>query len=86
MKVIVVGCGKVGKTIADELVKEGHDIVLVDQNASLVEEVTDSIDALGIVGNGASLNILKEAGVETADILIAVTNADVIYMLCCLFA
>lgn len=86
MKVIVVGCGKVGKTIADELVKEGHDIVLVDQNASLVEEVTDSIDALGIVGNGASLNILKEAGVETADILIAVTNADEINMLCCLFA
>ena len=86
MRVIVVGCGKVGKTIANELVKEGHDIVLVDNNEELVEEVTDSIDALGIIGNGASLNTLKEAGVETADILIAVTNADEINMLCCLFA
>ena len=86
MKVVIVGCGKVGKTIAEELVKENHDIILIDENAELVEDVSNSLDIIGVVGNGASLNILKEAGIETADVLIAVTSADEINMLCCLFA
>lgn len=86
MKIIVVGCGKVGKTIATELANENHDIVLVDNNANIVEEVSNSIDVLGVVGHGASLNTLKDAGVEDADVLIAVTNADEVNMLCCLFA
>ena len=86
MKVVIVGCGKVGKTIAEELVKENHDIILIDENAELVEDVSNSLDVIGVIGNGASLNILKEAGIETADVLIAVTSADEINMLCCLFA
>ena len=81
MKVVIVGCGKVGKTIAEELVKENHDIILIDENAELVEDVSNSLDIIGVVGNGASLNILKEAGIETADVLIAVTSADEINML-----
>ena len=86
MKIVIVGCGKVGKTIANELIKEHHDIILVDKNAELVENVSNSIDVIGVIGNGASLNILKEAGIETADVLIALTGADEINMLCCLFA
>ena len=86
MKIIVVGGGKVGKTIAKELTKEEHDIVLIDDNADIVENFTNSTDVLGVVGNGVSLNILKEAGVETADVLIAVTSEDEVNMLCCLFA
>ena len=58
MKVVIVGCGKVGKTIAEELVKENHDIILIDENAELVEDVSNSLDIIGVVGNGASLNIL----------------------------
>lgn len=86
MKIIIVGCGKVGRNIAEELVKEKHNIVLIDSDADLVEEVSNSIDVLGVVGNGVSMSVLKEAGIEDADILLAVTNADEINLLCCLFA
>ena len=86
MKIIIVGCGKVGKNIAEELVKEKHDIVLIDNNGTLVEEVSNSIDVLGVVGDGASLNTLKDAGIDDADLLLAVTSSDEKNMLCCLFA
>lgn len=86
MKIIVVGCGKVGKTIASELAKESHDIVLIDKNADLVEDLSNSIDVLGVTGEGSSIKILKEAGVENADLVIAVTSADETNMLTCLFA
>ncbi len=86
MKIIIVGGGKVGKTIAKELAKEKHDIVLIDHHQDVVENLSNSIDVLGVAGNGASMNILMEAGVDDADVLIAVTNADEINMLCCLFA
>ncbi len=86
MKIIIVGGGKVGKTIAKELAKEKHDIVLIDHHQDVVENLSNSIDVLGVAGNGASMNILLEAGVQDADVLIAVTNADEINMLCCLFA
>ena len=86
MKVIIIGCGKVGKTIAKELVKEKHDIIVIDRHPDIVENFSNSIDVIGVVGEGASLSILKEAGVESADVLIAVTNADEVNLLCCLFA
>ena len=75
MKVIIIGCGKVGKTIAKELVKEKHDIIVIDRHPDIVENFSNSIDVIGVVGEGASLSVLKEAGVESADVLIAVTNA-----------
>ena len=86
MKIIIVGCGKVGKNIAEELVKEKHNIVLIDNKAELVEEVSNSIDMLGVVGDGTSMEVLKETGIEDTDLLLAVTSADEINMLCCLFA
>ena len=80
----VVGCGKVGHTLAERLSGEGHNLVLVDLDAKLIQEVTDELDVMGVVGNGASINVLMEAGIDTADLLIAVTTSDELNLLCCL--
>ena len=76
MKIIIVGCGKVGVSLAERLSAEGHDLVMVDMNPQKVEHLSNQFDALGIVGNGASFNIQQEAGVESADLFIAVTGED----------
>jgi len=86
MKIIIVGSGKIGKSTAEALIKEGHDIVLVDKNANKVEEVSSELDCLGIIGNGASFDTLIDAGIKDADVLIATTEADELNLLCCLFA
>lgn len=86
MKIIIVGCGKVGTTLAEQLDQEGHDILVIDNKPSAINYITDSMDVMGVVGNGASYRILSEAGVETADLLIAVTNSDELNLLCCLIA
>ena len=86
MKIIIVGCGNVGSAIAEQLSYEGHNITVVDVNEKLVIGVSDAYDVLGVVGNGASLNIQREAGVDNADLLIAVTGADELNLLCCLIA
>lgn len=86
MKIIIVGCGNVGATLAEQLSKEGHDITVVDTREQLVGNITNSFDVLGIVGNGASLNVLTEAGIAGAHLLIAVTGSDELNLLCCLFA
>lgn len=86
MKIIIVGCGKIGISLAERLSVEDHDLVMVDLSPQKVEEVTNRFDALGIVGNGASFNIQQEAGVEDADLFIAVTGEDELNLLCCLMA
>lgn len=86
MNIIIIGCGKVGKTLAQQLSEERHDIVLVDTNSEKLQEVTEEIDAMTLTGNGASIGVQKEAGVENADMLIAVTNSDELNLLCCLIA
>lgn len=86
MRIIIVGCGNVGSAIAEQLSYEGHNITVVDVNEKLVNGVSDAYDVLGVVGNGASLNIQREAGVDNADLLIAVTGADELNLLCCLIA
>lgn len=86
MKIIIVGCGKVGTSLAERLSVEGHDLVLVDLSAKKIEEYSSRYDAMGIVGNGASFNVQMDAGVEDADLLIAVTGADELNLLCCLIA
>ncbi|MBQ7889842.1 MAG: Trk system potassium transporter TrkA [Erysipelotrichaceae bacterium] len=86
MKIIIVGCGKVGRTLAESLNEEGHDIVVVDTNAALVEGISSSLDIMGVVGNGASYSVQMEAGVEEADLLLAVTTSDELNLLCCLIA
>ena len=86
MNIIIVGCGKVGTSLAERLCAEGHDLVMVDISAKKVEEVSNRFDIMGIVGNGASFAVQQEAGVEKADLFIAVTQADELNLLCCLMA
>lgn len=86
MQIIIVGCGKVGRTLAEQLQEEDTDITLVDISQQKLTSLCDDVDAMGVLGNGASINVLMEAGVETADILIAVTGSDELNLLCCLIA
>ena len=86
MQIIIVGCGKVGRTLAEQLQEENINITLIDISEERLSELSDEIDAMSIVGNGASLNTLMEAGIESADILIAVTASDELNLLCCLIA
>ncbi len=86
MKIIIVGCGNVGSTLAEQLSKEGYDITIIDAKEQLVNNLTNTFDVLGVVGNGASLGVQIEAGVKEADLLIAVTRSDELNLLCCLIA
>ncbi len=86
MKIIIVGCGKVGKTLAEELNKEDNEVTVIDRRYADVEELSNKFDVMGVVGNGASYKTQMEAGIEKADILIAVTGSDELNLLCCLIA
>ena len=86
MNVIIVGCGQVGQTLAEQLINTGNNVTVIDTVYNNVKSLTDRIDALGIVGNGASHTTLAEAEVEKADLLIAVTNSDELNLLCCIVA
>lgn len=86
MNIIIIGCGKVGTTLAEQLVKEEHNVVMIDNSPERVQRVSEDIDAIRLVGNGASIAIQMEAGVQSADILIAVTGSDELNLLCCLIA
>lgn len=86
MKVVVIGTGKVGRTIVEHTTAEGHEVVIVDKNANLIEDIIDEMDALGVVGNGASYDILKEAGVGRADLVVAATDSDETNILACLIS
>ena len=86
MQIIIVGCGKVGTTLAEQLSKEGHDITVIDVKGEAVQNVSALYDVQGIVGNGASVNIQMDAEIERADLLIAVTHSDELNLLCCLIA
>ncbi len=84
MRILIVGDGKVGHTLAAELLREGHDITIIDQNESVIHKTEDTLDVMCILGNGANAATLLEAEVDRADILIAATASDEINMLCCL--
>ena len=86
MKIILVGSGKVGTALARQLSEEGHNVTVVDTNKARVEHLIETYDVLGIVGNGSSITTLSEAGIEDADVFIAVTGSDELNLLCCMFA
>ncbi len=86
MQIIIVGCGKVGYTLVEQLSGEDHNIVVVDVKEERVRSITDELDAMGIIGNGASYQTLLEAGIRQTDLLIAVTNSDEQNLLCCVIA
>ena len=86
MKIIVLGAGKVGKTLIKHMSNEDHDIIVVDQNATKVEEVVNQFDVIGVVGNGGSYDILMEAGSQDANLIICVTTSDELNILAGLMA
>lgn len=83
MNIIIIGSGTVGTAICAQLVKEGHDITVIDNNSVTLNEISNTYDVTSILGNGADINLLKEAGAENADILLAVTAMDEVNILCC---
>jgi len=83
MKVIVCGAGQVGFNIARQLSSEGNDVVLIDHSEELIRKVTDMIDVGGVAGYASRPDVLKEAGAEDADMLIAVTYSDEVNMIAC---
>lgn len=86
MRIIIVGCGKVGTALARTLSREDNNICIVDLKSDLVHKLATEYDIMGMVGNGASYSVLKEAGIENADLLIAVTQSDELNLLCCVIA
>ncbi|MBO5352172.1 MAG: Trk system potassium transporter TrkA [Lachnospiraceae bacterium] len=86
MKIIIVGCGKVGYALCQQLNDEGHDITLIDKNVERLQPVVDNLDIQVLTGNGTSFLVQQEAGIENTDLLIAVTNEDEINLITCLIA
>ncbi len=86
MKIIILGCGKVGYNLAEQLTQEGHDITIIDAKEEKVENARNKLDVMGVEGNGTSYMVQEEAGVEEADLMIAVTDRDEINLLACLIA
>lgn len=86
LHIIIVGCGKVGATLVEQLSKEGHDITVIDTDSAKVQEQTNLYDVMGIVGNGASYSVQMDAGIRTADLIISVTGSDELNLLCCTVA
>lgn len=86
MKIIVVGGGKVGKALCRSLVEEKHDVILIEENESVLKHVTKRHDIMGIVGNGANFKILQQTDVQTCDIFIAITDKDEVNMVAAVLA
>ena len=85
-RIIVVGAGKVGKTITRRLTDEGHNLVVIDRSESKLEELSNQCDCMLLTGSGASHQTLEEAGITDSDLLIAVTDSDELNLLCCTIA
>jgi trk system potassium uptake protein TrkA len=86
MQIIVVGCGKVGRTLVSQLSKENNNVTVIDTDAQIIRDVSTMYDVMGVIGNGTSYNVLCEAGIEKADIVIAVTQSDEVNLLTCVMA
>ncbi len=86
MKIVVIGCDKIGSSVVELLIKDGHEICVVDIESKRVQRACDIYEITGIVGNGASYDVQKKAGVDKCDVMIACTNIDEVNILCCLVA
>lgn len=86
MKIIIAGDGKVGATLTGQLSSEGHDIVLVDSDRDVLNLSVERYDVMAVYGNCASMEVLMQAGVSEAQLLIAATTADETNLLCCMTA
>ena len=86
MKIVIIGDGKVGYSLAENLSKENHDVTIIDKNPEALKKAAENLDVMCIRGNGVSTKILLEAGVDESDLLIAATTSDEMNMVCCLTA
>jgi len=86
LNIIIVGCGKVGQVLAEQLNEEGNNITVIDLDSNKVNSVASRYDVMGVTGNGATHLVQEEAGIAAADLLIAVTGSDELNLLCCLIA
>lgn len=86
MKIVIVGDGKIGSTLAEQLSREGHEITIIDRSGDPLQRTGEDLDILCVEGNGATCATQLEAGVDSADLLIAVTTSDELNLLCCLVA
>lgn len=86
MNIIIVGCGKVGSALAEQLAGEGHDITVIDTNPDAIKRVMDVADVMGVEGNGLVHMVQEEAGIKYADMFISMTASDEMNLLCCLIA
>lgn len=86
MKIVIIGLGTIGKTILKNLSRKGHSITIIDEDKNKIEGLIEKYDISGIVGNGACLDIQREAGVRGADLAIALTNSDELNVFACLVA
>ena len=86
MNIVIVGGGNVGFSLAEQLVKENHDVTVVDSDEEELRRAGDQLDVMTVRGNGVSAAVLTEAGADKADLLVAATNSDEVNMVCCLTA
>ena len=86
LRIIIIGCGRVGTTLIEQLSREKHDITIIDNNERKIRMLSEMYDVMGVIGNGASYDVQQEAGIENADLLIAVTDYDELNLLCCTIA
>ena len=86
MNILIVGAGKVGSTLAAYLSREDHNVTIIDQNDTAIHRASDTLDVMCIKGPGAAPSVLREAGVEDTDLVLATTNLDEVNMLCALTA
>lgn len=86
MNIIIAGCGKIGTTILSNLVLEGHDVVIIDDDANVVSNLSNIYDVIGVCGNCADCNVLSEAGAEKAELFVSVAGSDELNMLACFMA
>lgn len=86
MNIIIVGAGKVGYALAEQLCRENHDVTVIDSSEEALRRACDTLDVIGFKGNGVDIPTLTEAGAAGADLLVAVTNMDELNMVCCLTA
>ncbi|MCH5194663.1 MAG: Trk system potassium transporter TrkA [Oscillospiraceae bacterium] len=86
MNIIIIGCGKVGEALAEQLNEQGNNITVIDTDAKKLNDVSSKWDVMCVTGNGATHLVQQEAGIERADLMIAVTGSDELNLLCCLIA
>ncbi len=86
MKIVIAGCGKIGVTITESMLKEGHDVTVIDSDRNRINEMLNIYEVMGVCGNAGDSDTLMEADAADTDIFIAVTASDELNMLSCLFA